>query len=136
VVSPLGEAIVNTQVLAIGSLTIQIASGAQIALDDSTLIFDDPASEARVRGLLAPGGLVPIRFESATIADADGRAAIGSSLGVIALTDRDTAGQAFAIQFSTAEAAARVRTQILVAGALAGALALGGSDSAGGAALP
>lgn len=115
----------NTQLQVIGSLTIQIASGAQIALDDSTLTFEDAASEARVWGLLAPGRLVPVRFESATIADPDGRAAIGTSLGLFALTEDDTAGQAFAIHFPTAEGAARVRTQILVAGALAGALALG-----------
>ena len=114
----------NTQVQAIGSLTIQIASGAQIALEDSTLTFEDATSEARLWGMLSPGRLVPVRFESATIADPDGRAVTGPTLGVVALTEDDTAGQAFAIQFPTAEDAARVRTQILVAGALAGALAL------------
>jgi hypothetical protein len=114
----------NTQVLAIGSLTIQIASGAQIELEGSTLTFEDATSEARLWGLLSPGRLVPVRFESATIADPDGRAVTGPTLGVVALTLDDTAGQVFAIQFPTAEEAARVRTQILVAGALAGALAL------------
>ena len=114
----------NTQVQAIGSLTIQIASGAQIALDDSTLTFEDAAAEASLWRLLSPGRFVPVRFESATIADPDGRAATGSTLGVVALTQDDTAGQAFAIHFPTTEEAARVRTQILVAGALAGALTL------------
>jgi hypothetical protein len=115
---------VNTQVQAIGSLTIQIASGAQIALNDSTLTFEDAAAEASLWGLLSPGRFVPVRFESATIADPDGRAAVGPTLGVVALTQDDTAGQAFAIHFPTAQEAARVRTQILVAGAFAGALAL------------
>jgi hypothetical protein len=115
---------VNAQVQAIGSLTIQIASGAQIALDDSTLTFEDAAAEASLWGLLSPGRLVPVRFESATIADPDGRAAMGPTPGVVAPTQEDTSGQAFAIHFPTAEEAARVRTQILVAGAFAGALAL------------